>query len=119
LINNNLINQSLSFKKNATGKTLKVCSIQFKTVIYDEMETLYQKIKPNIKNKSLARQIQLTLWYGTFKFRIIEAGWRVMSYGSLKDRKIPIPENALQDAIADYDRAWAQYKSFGLVYQVK
>ena len=89
-------------------------------------KTWTKKVMPFLSDMTQRDQLGATVDYGVHLYRIVEASWRAMAQGYLKERRwsrlggvappttIPFDPKALAEAIADYNAAWAGYPAFGL-----
>ena len=103
LRSNGLFNQSLAYKRNATLM-----------IIWRQIQGKFDSIKEDISDLNIAREMSVSIRYGTLLYDIICAGWRVMVQGCMPSFNL----TELHDAIMDYDLCWAtRYKAFGLTAQ--
>ena len=102
---NGLFNQSLAYKQNAT-------------FIWRQIQGKFYSIKEDISDINVAREMSVSIRYGTLLYDIICAGWQVMVHWYMHDHQMPsFNLTELHDAIMDYDLCWARYKAFGLAAQ--
>ena len=105
LKSHDLFNASLTYKQNAT-------------LIWRQIQSKFDSIKDRITDANIAREMSVSIRYGTLLYDIIYAGWRVMTQGYMHDHQISsFNLTKLHDAIMDYDLCWARYKAFGLTAQ--
>lgn len=98
----NLFEQSLAFKRNATQTALAM------------MATYESDIGPAIANEDDSHYLNTSLQYGFHWYNIVESAWNVWSIGYTIDKGQKANMTELNQTIATYDRAWAAYRGFGL-----
>ena len=105
LKSHDLFNVSLAHKRNAT-------------LIWRQIQSKFDSIKERITDANTAREMSVSIRYGTLLYDIIYAGWRIMTQGYMHDHQMSsFNLTELHDAIMDYDLCWARYKAFGLASQ--
>ena len=91
LKSHDLFNVSLTYKRNAT-------------LIWRQIQSKFDSIKERINDSNIAREMSVSIRYGTLLYDIIYAGWRVMTQGYMHDHQMSsFNLTELHDAIRDYD----------------
>ena len=76
--------------------------------MWKRIEELARQI--HFANKATQEYAEVSCTYGRIKYAIIEQAWTILLYGAMGDASKKYDKQRLADAIAKYDRLWAEWR---------
>ena len=76
--------------------------------MWKRIEELARQI--HFADKATQEYAEVSCAYGRIKYAVIEQAWTIQLYGAVGDASKRYDQRRLADAIAKYDRLWAQWR---------
>ncbi len=77
-------------------------------LLWREVRELYEKL--NIADGELSAFIRTSIEYAVLLFNVVYCAWRLMTFGYIAKKNKSTDYALLEEAIKEYDCAWAEYK---------